>query len=84
MVYSGISLFFGHGLVDLQTIEIEVAVGYVESVRTVLLLIPDLFHVENEPVEASQPSIVVRAIRHVSYRVHWASLFAISCVRSFS
>jgi hypothetical protein len=41
MVYPHVSFLLSHRLVDLQTIEIEVSVGHVKCVRTILLLIPD-------------------------------------------
>jgi hypothetical protein len=61
--------------VDLQTVEVEIAVGDVKSVGTILLLIPDLFHAENEPVKSRQPAIVVGAIRHMSDHLHMLSPF---------
>src|SRR5215470_19760646 len=70
MVYPHVSFRFSHRLVNLQTVEIEVAIGHIKRVWTVLLFIPNLFHAEDQPVKSGEAAIVVRASRHMSDCFH--------------
>src|SRR5256712_12016613 len=66
MIDTDISLHLRHGAVNLQAIEIEITIAYVNGMGTVLLVVPHLFHAEDQSVKPRETTIVFGAHRHVS------------------
>jgi hypothetical protein len=65
MINADVSLFLGQGRIDLQTVQVEVAVGDVERIRAVFLYIPNFLHAQNKLVKSRQSTIVVGTNSHV-------------------
>jgi hypothetical protein len=70
MINAHVPLFFGQSGIDLQTVQIEVAVGDVEWIGAILFRVPNLLHAQNELVKSREAAIVVGTHSHVFYCRH--------------
>ena len=66
MVNANVALLLGHGAMNLQAIQVEIAVTDIKRMRAVLLVVPDLVHAEDQAVKAREAPIVLGAHSHVS------------------
>src|SRR5947208_15010485 len=78
MIDTDISLHLRHGAVNLQAIEIEITIADVKGMGTVLLVVPHLFHAEDQSVKPRETTIVIGANRHVSDGWH-IDLLIVGC-----
>src|SRR5438445_12413914 len=78
MIDTDISLHLRHGAVNLQAIEIEITIADVKGMGTVLLVVPHLFHTEDQSVKPCETTIVFGANRHVSDGWH-IDLLIVGC-----
>src|ERR1043166_319245 len=79
MVDPDVPFVFCHSAMDLQAVEVKVAVGNIKGERTILLLVPNFFHAKNKPVKSRQATIIVSTGRHVSNCVH-DLLLGVRCI----
>src|SRR5207247_7234590 len=59
VIDTDISLHLRHGAVNLQAIEIEITIADVKGMGSVLLVVPYLFHAEDQSLEPREPTIVM-------------------------
>src|SRR5438132_14177285 len=78
MIDTDISLHLRHGAVNLQAIEIEITIADVKGMGTVLLVVPHLFHTEDQSVKRCETTIVFGPIGNVSDACH-INLLKLEC-----